>query len=200
MKRSLVLSLSLLLIAGVLAGVIGVAAQAGSSPALKAGVFSPARAAPAFALRGSDGSELTLDRYRGKVVLLAFGFTHCTEVCPVTLAVLAQARKAMGAAASGVQVVYVTVDPERDDASRLRSYLAGFDAGFIGATGQPEQLAAVRKEYGIAANKVVAKGGYAIDHSSSVYLIDAEGRLRAMMPYGHSADDYVHDVALLARQ
>ena len=167
---------------------------------LKAGVFDPPRAAPAFSLAGSDGAEVNLDRYRGKVVLLGFGFTHCAYVCPTTLSTLAKARKKLGARGGDLQVVYVTVDPERDNAARMREYLAAFDPAFVGATGAPEQLARVRKDYGIHAVKVPMGSdpkAYAIDHSSSVYLIDREGRLRAMMPYGRSADDFAHDVALL---
>ena len=98
---------------------------AASDSSLIAGVFSPARAAPDFSLRGSDGSELTLRRYRGKVVALAFGYTSCTAVCPVTLGVLAAARRKLDAAADQVQVVYVTVDPERDNAERMRKFLHG---------------------------------------------------------------------------
>ena len=107
---------------------------------LKAGVFDPPRAAPDFSLKGSDGSELKLSRYRGKVVALGFGFTNCEFVCPTTLATLAKARKKLGAAAGDLQVVYVTVDPARDTPQRMREYLAAFDASFIGATGTPAQL------------------------------------------------------------
>lgn len=169
-----------------------------AASALKAGVFEPAQAAPEFSLRGSDGAELKLARYRGKLVLLVFGFTNCPEVCPTTLATLAEARKALGADAAAVQVVYVTVDPERDDVTRIRQYLGAFDPGFVGGTGSPDALAAVRKSYGVAADKVAKPGGgYGMSHSSSVYLIDREGRLRAMMPYGHEAKDFVHDLKLL---
>ena len=169
-----------------------------AAPALKAGVFEPPAAAPELALRGSDGQELKLARFRGKLVLLVFGFTHCPEVCPTTLATLAEARKTLGAEAAAVQVVYVTVDPERDDLTRIRQYLGAFDASFVGGTGTPEALAAVRKGYGVVAEKVARPGGgYGMNHSSSVYLIDREGRLRAMMPYGHEAKDFVHDLRLL---
>ena len=191
MNRILVLLLSLLFTT--------VATGATESAGLKAGVFSPPRLAPEFSLRGSDGAELKLSRYRGKVVLLAFGYTHCTEVCPVTLAVLAQARKKLGATGNEMQVVYVTVDPERDNAAHMREYLSGFDPTFIGGTGMPDQLAAVRKDYGIAAKKIASPVDYSVDHSSSVYMIDREGKLRAMMPYGQSADDYVHDVEILLK-
>ena len=179
---------------------------AANDATLKAGVFSPPRQAPELSLSGSDGAELKLSRYRGKVVVLAFGFTSCVDVCPVTLAVLAQARKKLGAEAKDVQVVYVTVDPERDDAKRMREYLAAFDPTIVGGTGTAKQLAIVQKEYGIIANKVASKTAskqtgtnYSIAHSSYTYLIDREGKLRALMPYGHTADDYAHDLKILLR-
>src|SRR2546427_716207 len=111
--------------------------SAGAGPVLKAGVFDPPRLAPEFSLRGSDGAEVTLARYRGKVVLMAFGFTSCAAVCPTTLATLAAARASLGNAAGAVQVIFVTVDPERDDAARLKEFLEAFDPSFVGATGQP---------------------------------------------------------------
>ena len=169
---------------------------------LKSGVFDPPRMAPEFALAGSDGSELQLARYRGKVVALGFGFSHCPEVCPTTLATLAKARKKLGTEGSGMQVVYVTVDPERDNPERLRTYLANFDPSFVGATGTPEQLGKVREAYGIVASRKLGKdpASYAVDHSSFVYLIDRAGSLRALVPYGRSADDIAHDVALLLKK
>jgi protein SCO1/2 len=185
---------TLFLLAWLLVG--AVSAHAGDGALLKAGVFDPPRAAPDFALQGSDGSELKLSRYRGKVVLLGFGFTSCVAVCPVTLGTLAAAHKKLGARAGEVQVVYITVDPERDDAPRMKKYLSSFDTAFIGGTGSEQQLAAVRKEYGIAAEKVAGPDG-SYTHSSFIYLIDREGRMRALMPYGHPADDYVHDLEIL---
>lgn len=159
-------------------------------------MFEPARLAPAFVLQGSDGEPLTLDHYRGKVVLLGFGFTSCVAVCPVTLGTLAAAHKALGAQGAAMQVVYITVDPERDDAARMKKYLAKFDPSFVGGTGSDAELAAVRKDYGVAAEKVAGPDG-SFSHSSFVYLIDRDGRLRALMPFGHAAADYVHDVKIL---
>jgi protein SCO1/2 len=172
------------------------AARAGG-PALKAGVFDPPRPAPEFLLPGSDGTEVTLARYHGKVVLMAFGFTNCPAVCPMTLATLAEARKRLGPAADTVQVIFVTVDPERDDADRMKDYLAAFDPNFVGATGAPDVLAVVRQKYGVTAIKHGTDNDYVMDHSSSIYLIDRAGKLRALMPYGHDADDFVHDIKLL---
>jgi protein SCO1/2 len=176
-------------------------AAAANEGALVAGVFSPPRLAPDFALQGSDGATLQLSRYRGKVVLLSFGYTSCTEVCPITLSVLALAHRKLNTMADELQVVYITVDPDRDNAQRMRKYLTAFDASFVGGTGTSEQLAAVRRDYGISVGqKVTIPGGYALSHSSFIYLIDRGGALRALMPFGHTAEDFVHDVRLLLKK
>ena len=121
-------------------------------------------------------------------------------ICPITLATLAGARKKLGEAAEGVQVVYVTVDPERDDAARMKKFLASFDASFVGGVGTRAQIDAAQKSYGISATKqVYADGNYTIGHSSSIYMIDRTGGLRAVMPYGHTVDDFVHDLKILLR-
>jgi protein SCO1/2 len=186
--------------AAVFALTIGLADLAAASPpAFKAGVFDPPRQAPDFTLQGSDGRELRLSRFRGKVVLLAFGYSSCTEVCPVTLATFAQARRRLGAAADDVQVVYVTVDPERDVPDRLRRFLAEFDSTFIGGTGSEAQLAAVRRDYGVSARKIPFGDSYTYAHSSFTYLIDRSGRIQALMPYGHTPDDFVNDLVILLK-
>ena len=188
---------ALCLAAGVAAGVPAAALAAGAAPALKAGSFEPPRAAPDFVLAGSDGSALQLSKLHGKVVLMSFGYTHCPAVCPTTLATLAEARRSLGKDAGAVQVVFVTVDPERDDVATMRQYVAAFDPSFLGATGKPEALAAVRRSYGVVAHRVSLGDGYGMDHSSSIFLIDRDGRLRAQMPYGRDARDFAHDVRLL---
>lgn len=161
-------------------------------------MFDPAYPAPELGLRGSDGTELSLRRYRGKVVLLVFGYTRCSEVCPVTLATLTQARRALGGAGDAVQVVYVTVDPGRDDMASIKAYLRGFDAGFIGGTGPQVAIDRVLKSYGAVAEKVDQRGAdYSMGHTAAVYLVDRQGRLRGMMPFGRDAKDYVHDLRLL---
>src|SRR6202044_4017694 len=132
---------------------LSMTAQAAGVDALKAGVFNPPREAPDFSVHGSDGAPLVLSRYRGKVVVLAFGYTCCPNVCPVTLAVLAQAHRKLGAQGSQVQVIYITVDPERDSAERLKQYLAAFDPTFVGGSGTAAQMAAVRKSDGVTAQK-----------------------------------------------
>lgn len=182
------------------AGATNTAVPDSSPLALKAGVFDPPRQAPDFELPGSNGAELRISNYRGKVVLLAFGFTSCTAVCPTTLNTFAVARRKLAAAAADVQVVYITVDPERDDSIRLKKYLGGFDPTFVGGTGSEQQLAAVRKSYGISAERHALGDSYTYEHSSFTYLIDRSGRIRALMPYGHSPDDYVHDLTVLLKE
>lgn len=168
-----------------------------AAAALKAGVFEPPRAAPPVKLAGSDGRAFELARHRGKVVLLSFGFTSCPAVCPTTLATLAQARAALGAAAADVQVVFVSVDPERDTVPRLKAYVSAFDPSFLGATGSPAAIARVLAGFGASASKVTFGTAYGFDHTSSVFLIDRQGRLVGMMPYDHPAANYVHDLRLL---
>src|SRR5690348_2235219 len=132
-----------------LAASAGATSNSGSPPpVLKAGTFDPPRQAPDFDLLGSNGGELKISSYRGKVVLLAFGYTSCMAVCPITLNTFAVARRKLAAAAADVQVVYITVDPQRDDAARMKKYLGAFDPTFVGGTGTEQQLAAVRKSYG----------------------------------------------------
>jgi protein SCO1/2 len=176
------------------------ASAAESASDLKAGVFDPPRAAPEFTLQGSNGKPLKLSDFRGKVVILGFGFTSCPDVCPTTLGVLGQAHKKLGAQGQDVQVIYITVDPERDTPDRMHAYLKAFDPSFIGGTGAADQLAAVREEYGIQANRKQYGESYTFGHSSFIYLVDRKGLLRALMPYGHSPDDYVHDAKLLLAQ
>ncbi|HEY5808377.1 MAG TPA: SCO family protein [Povalibacter sp.] len=186
---------ALLLAVSVLASFAALAAS--DKAELKAGVFDPPRQAPDFTLQGSNAAELKLSNYQGKVVILGFGFTSCADVCPTTLAVLASARKKLDAAAADVQVVYITVDPDRDDAAQMKKYLATFDPTFIGGTGTAQQLTAVREQYGIQSEKKVYGKNYAYGHSSYTYLIDRHGTLRALMPFGHTPDDYVHDLKIL---
>jgi protein SCO1/2 len=187
-----------LLLAAVLSAVITVATA--SAPGFKAGVFDPPRAAPDFTLQGTNGQPLQLSHYRGKVVMLAFGYSHCQSVCPVTLHTFAQALRQMGEGAAGVQVVYVTVDAQRDTPLKLAQFVDSFDSRILGGTGSELQLARVRKDYGVTATKIPDGDSYMYDHSSSIYLIDRAGRIRALMPYGHPPEDFVNDLRLLMRE
>jgi len=169
---------------------------------LKSGTFDPPRMAPQIAQKAADGKDFALDKHRGKVVVLEFGYASCADVCPVSLALLKQARERLGPLGGKLQVVFVTVDPQRDTAPKLKAYLEQFDKSFIGLTGTEEQMAAIRKAYGISATKKMVEGStteYTMGHSSYLYFIDPQGKLRALMPFGRPADDIVHDVTLLAQ-
>ncbi len=180
-------------------GTLG-AAPADLEPTLHAGMLSPVMTAPELALDGTDGKPLNLARFRGKVVLLAFGFSNCGEVCPITLATLAAARRKLGRDAHEVQVVYVTADPERDTATQLWKFLSAFDGTFVGGVGTRAQIDVAQKSFGVSSDKVVsADGTFSVGHSSSIYMIDRAGGLRAVMPYGHPVDDFVHDLRILLR-
>jgi protein SCO1/2 len=193
---------ALFLACALLAGLPRVGVGQANDVSFKSGTFDPPRLAPDFELQGSNGSAFKLSRYRGKVVALAFGFTHCVRICPTTLSTLAQVSTKLGPDADKLQVVFVTVDPERDSTTRLKEFLALFNAGFVGATGSSSELQAVRQAYGVTINKEKEQDesmGYQVHHSSSIFLIDREGKLRLFVPFGKSADQIVHDIKLLLR-
>jgi len=169
----------------------------------KSGVFDPPSAAPDFQLQGSNGAPVVLSKFRGKVVAIAFGFSYCQRVCPVTLANLSEVFKKLGPAATDVQVIFVSVDPERDTPNRLREFLQFFNPSFLGATGQKAQIDSVRQAYGVFANKVQSENrklDYEVHHSSSIFLIDREGKLRALVPFGKAAPAILNDINLLLKR
>lgn len=171
-----------------------------ASPAFRGGVLDPPRPAPPLALRASDGSEFRLEAQRGSVVVLFFGYTFCPDVCPLTLSEMVRVRERLGAGARRLRVAFVTVDPERDTVERLRAYVGAFHPSFLGLTGTPEQLAAARRAFGVKAERRVVAGTaapYLIDHSALVHVVDPEGRLRLLFPFGTSVDVMAHDIGLL---
>jgi protein SCO1 len=156
-----------------------------------------------FTLKATDSSDFRLSQLRGKVVVISFGYTFCPDVCPTTLVDLSQVRARLGDAAKRVQVVFITLDPERDTLERLRVYTTAFDPSFIGLTGSEEQLAQVREMYGVAAEKQVVPGTaapYLIAHSAYTYVVDREGRLRLLFPFGLSVEAMADDVVQLLRR
>jgi protein SCO1/2 len=168
----------------------------------KSGVFDPPSAAPNFELQGSNGSPVVLSKFRGKVVAIAFGFSYCQRICPVTLANLSEVFKKLGPAAADVQVIFVSVDPDRDTPNRLQEYLQFFNPSFLGATGKKGQIDAVRQAYGVFAEKAPSdnrKLGYEVHHSSSIFLIDREGKLRVLVPFGRSSEAILNDITLLLK-
>ena len=155
-----------------------------------------------FTLDGSSGQPVTLSDYRGKVVLLYFGYTTCPDVCPTTLAELHKARQLLGKRADQVQVFMITVDPERDTLKVLADYIPHFDSSFIGLTGTTEQIAAVATYYGIFYEKKEGTSalGYLVDHTSTVMALDRQGYLRVVFPFGATAADIAADLDYLLTQ
>ena len=149
-------------------------------------------------LADHNGKPRTLADFRGKVVTVFFGFTHCPDACPTTLVEMAAVMKALGPDAERLQVLFVTVDPERDTQEVLRQYVPSFHPAFLGLRGDAEATARAAKAFKVYYRKQPVEGrGYSVDHSAGTYLLDREGRLRLFAQYGAGAAAIVHDVRLL---
>lgn len=172
-----------------------------SSPSFRTTDVTGAEFGRDFSLSDHDGKPAKLADFRGKVVVVFFGFTHCPDVCPTTLAELSAALKLLGADAQRVQVVLITVDPARDTPDVLASYVTAFDASFLGLSGTPEQISEVAREFKVIYQKVEgrAAGQYSMDHSAGSYIFDPQGRLRLYVSYGQGPEVFAHDIAELLK-
>jgi protein SCO1/2 len=144
-----------------------------------------------FSLVGADGKPVTDRNFRGRYMLIFFGFTHCPDICPAELQVIAQALEQLGDKAKKVVPIFVTLDPERDTPEAMANYVKSFGPNFVGLTGSPEAIAAAAKAYRVAYSKVENKdsaGDYSVDHSALAYLMDPEGRYVTHFSYGLSTD------------
>jgi protein SCO1/2 len=152
-----------------------------------------------FHLQDPQGRERSLADFKGRVVMLYFGYTNCPDMCPATLAKMAQARKALGPDAARVQGLFVSVDPHRDTAELLARYVPGFDNSFIGLRGDDSATAAAARDFKIffAAQTPGPGGGYTVDHSGGIYVFDTGGRLRLMMRPDAQVDAMVADLRQL---
>jgi protein SCO1/2 len=155
--------------------------------------------AKGFSLTDHTGKPRTLADFKGKVVVLFFGYTQCPDVCPTTMAEMAAVMKELGPAASEVQVLFVTLDPERDTQELLAAYVPAFDKRFIGLRGTPEQTAATAKEFKVFVAKVPGKepGSYTVDHTAGSYVFDRDGRVRLFLRHGQGPAPIVHDLRQL---
>lgn len=135
-----------------------------------------------FALTDQDGRAVTAKDYRGKIVLLYFGYTHCPDACPTTLTDLSEALKRLGPEASRVRVLFITVDPARDTLAVMKRYVSAFGPQFVGLRGDDDALTALSKRYRIAYHREPPdrNGYYAVDHSSAVFIFDASGEARLL--------------------
>jgi protein SCO1/2 len=163
-------------VVAMLAGFWAAQRSASSVPQLTSGTWFPQpRAIEDFTLTDEANQPFTLKELRGRPTLVFFGFTHCPDVCPTTLAKLAQIAK--GAAVPGLRVLLVSVDPARDKPEQLQQYVHAFDASFKGVTGEQAQIERLAKEFGVAIARVELAGGdYTVDHSAAVFLLDAQAR------------------------
>ena len=161
----------------------------------------PARAAD-FELTDQSSQTYRLSEQKGKVVLIFFGYTNCPDVCPITLNEFKDIKVLLGEKASQVEFVMVTVDPERDTAERLRSYLEPIDSEFTGLTGNLTDLESVWKSFGVFRESQEVEGslGYLVDHTARIYVIDTNGDWRLNYPFGMDASQIVQDLLHLLRE
>lgn len=153
---------------------------------------------PDFHLSDAGGKPRSLADFRDKVVLVFFGYTHCPEVCPTTLADLAQAMRQLGPDASNVQVIFITLDPERDTPQVLAKFVPYFDPAFIGLYGDAQSTAQAAQSFGVNYRKHMEKdGGYTIDHTDSTYLVGKGGKPLWMSRYAERTDYLVADIRRL---
>jgi len=188
---------SLLLLA-----VLGTAACSPEAPKFRSTDITGADFGKELALTGHDGKPRTLADFRGKAVVLFFGYTHCPDVCPTTLADMAGVMKKLGKDAERVQVLFVTVDPERDTPAVLGQYVPAFDPHFLGLYGDLAATQRAAKEFRIFYEKRAgsAPGAYTVDHSAQSYVFDPQGRLRLFVRQDRIADDLGGDLRTLLGQ
>jgi len=143
-----------------------------------------------------ENGPVSIESFRGRPAVFLFGYTQCPDVCPTTLSDLARALKSMGADASAVQVVMVTIDPQRDDAVHMARYTRIFDSRFVGLSGSETQIADAASRFGVhfARSSDAAGDAYSMEHTASLLVLDAEGRLRVILPYGMPYTDIADDL------
>lgn len=166
-------------------------------------IIDPPAPAPELTLTDQRGQPFRLSEQRGTVVVLFFGFTSCPDVCPTTLADLATVRRRLGGDAASIQVVLVTVDPERDSAAKLSEYVALFDPTFLGLRGSTSELATVYKDFGVFVARTELPNsalGYTMDHPTNISIIDRAGNWRLMFSTGDAVDAIADDLRYLAQE
>ena len=155
-----------------------------------------------FSLTDHNGSKKSLKDFRGKIVVVFFGYTHCPDVCPATLWELATALKKMGESAKKIQVLFITLDPTRDTPALLAQYVPSFNPTFLGLSGSAEDIAKTAKEFKIFYQSAPSASdkNYTIDHTAGTYIFDQNGRIRLFARYGQTADSLVQDMKELLKK
>ena len=184
--------------AGLLAGAALLPA-CGDKPAFRGIDLTGADYAQVLSLPDQDGRQRSLADFKGKVVVLFFGYTQCPDVCPTSLSELAQAKQLLGADGERLQGLFVSVDPERDTPVIMKAYMASFDPTFLALLPTPQQLPALAKSFKVYYKKVEGRTptSYTMDHSAGSYIYDTQGRLRVYHRYGSGAEALAADVRLL---
>ena len=186
--------LAFMVMAGLLAS-----CQQGSSASFIGTDLTGTQFGKPLTLTDHTGKLRSMNDFKGKVVVMFFGYTHCPDVCPTTMSDLKQTMKLLGDKANDVQVLFVTVDPERDTQEVLAQFVPGFDPRFIGLRGTVAEVAANLNEYKVYAAKVSepGKSGYTMDHSAGLYVFDKSGAPRIYLGYGEKPANIAHDLQLL---
>jgi protein SCO1/2 len=183
-----------------LAALAFLAACGDGAPNFKSTDITGAEYGRTLELTDHAGQPRRLEDFRGKAVVLFFGFTHCPDVCPTTLADTAQALKLLGADAQRVQVLMVTVDPERDTPEALAKYVTAFDPRFLGLRGDLAATQRAAKEFKVYFEKRKSGDGYSVDHSGQSYVIDPQGRLRLLVRPDRISADLADDLRVVLKE
>lgn len=198
MKLRTLLVIGMLLTLTALTAALIVLGRAGSRPQLHGTFIDPAMAASDFELAAAGGPVRKSD-FRGRLVVLFFGYTHCPDVCPTTMAQLARAMEMLGPDAREVQVVMVSVDPGRDTPQRMAEYAGAFATSFVGLTGTAAEIDRVAAAFGIyhARAEGSAETGYLVDHTATVTVLDRDGNVRLLWSFGTDAEQMAADLRYL---
>jgi len=177
--------------------ITGLILTACGSYQFKGTLYPDNQPAPDFELTATNGERFRLSDQQGQIVLMFFGYTSCPDVCPMTLAEARRVLEGLGDDADKVIFLFITVDPERDTAEVLATYVTAFHPAITGLTGTPDELASVRQDYGIFAEKETLEGsaaGYVVNHTARVFLVDSDGQLRLNYAFGTPPEDILEDI------
>ena len=195
-------ALKLMVGAAAALGLLGLAGCTQAPATFNAVDMTGADYAKNFSLADADGQVRKLEDFKGKVVVLFFGYAQCPDVCPTTMTEMAQVKELLGKDGDKLQVLFVTVDPVRDTPTVMKAYMAAFDPGFIALIPTPDQLIAMSKDFKAYFKKVDGSTptSYSMDHSAAQYIYDPQGRLRLYARYGTGVAPMVADIQALLKQ
>jgi protein SCO1/2 len=198
MKRKTILAMMIILALAITSA----CSSQGLDPSQFKGTFMPTPIpAPDFALTNAAGETVHLNDYEGKIVLLYYGYTFCPDICPTTLSELSKVQRELDDEGEKIQVLMVTVDPERDTPEKLEQYVTHFHPDFVGLSGTKEEIDAAGEGFGIFYEKEegTEATGYLVNHTARVFVVDPQGNYQLSFAYGTPVEDIIHDLRLLMR-